>query len=108
MTDHVVEEDDVLGEPNRAKPDELVVSLSYLNLVGQMFEDLGLPQPSVERRSEALNLALLRIADPETIARIVSAAVDELPSRANSLRPNPVDPLDKVLWGLRALFGADN
>ena len=96
------------GGPYPHKSDELIVAAPHLSLVTGKLGTLRVPPVETEV-SDTLGLARVQLRDVRAAADVIIAAVDK-DAEARKLLANPTrgaPPVDRVLAGLRALFGAD-
>jgi len=94
---------DLRGGPYKYQPDELVIALEHLGLVAAELDRLRVPHTGPVR-SPLLGLAKVTLTKPECAARRVTAEAHR--SKADRNRPQSTSglALDRILWGLRAIF----
>lgn len=97
------------AEEQSPEATEVIAALSHERLVRGQLTDLL--DESASERSDLLGLVRLRIRDITEAARLLTAKVDLLSEEQRSKvtrTERPVEPLDQVLWSIRALVAADN
>jgi hypothetical protein len=97
------------GGPYPFQGDDLIIAAPHLNLVIGKLRDLDVTVRAPEV-SDALGLARATLVDVQAAADRIMAAAQADPQARTLLHARGTGPLplDRVLAGLRALFGAEN